>query len=66
MIDDSLPIPLPLSQEDREVFIKALFHLIRKARPYYVDGVFAGYIVPKREMERVRSKFNLMLEGMGK
>lgn len=55
----------PLSPEDREVFIKALFHLLRKARPHYVDGVFAGYIVPKRELERVRSKFNLILGGVG-
>ena len=64
MIESSPPVSLP--PEDREVFIKALFHLTRKARPYYADGVFAGYIVPKREFERVRAKFNLMLEGMSR
>lgn len=47
------PVPADLA--------RLLFHLVRKSRPYLVgSGDTAGYLVPRREFERVRTRVRLM------
>jgi hypothetical protein len=47
------PVPADLA--------RLIFHLVRKSRPYIVcSGDTAGYIVPRREFERLRTRARLM------
>jgi|GEM_PF-6949097 len=41
---------------DLQVLVKAAYHLTQKGRTQIRGGVHAGYVVPKREFDRVRSK----------
>lgn len=61
-IDPSLP-------EDVLVLIKAAYHLCKKAEPIFSNELTnpepIGYRVPRRELDRVRSKVNILAESGG-
>ena len=45
---------------------RLVFHLVRKSRPYIVgSGDTAGYIVPRREFERLKVRARLMAVPAG-
>ena len=46
----------PLTSE--ETMYKALHHMIHKARQHFVGGRPVGYVVPLREFNRVRNRYN--------
>ena len=56
----------PTLPEDVQVLIKAAFHLCKKATPihseYPIPPTVIGYKVPRRELDRVRSKVKHLTE----
>lgn len=62
-IDPDLP-------PDIQILIKAAYHLCKKADPIYSNDLNnpnpIGYRVPRRELDRVRSKVNALAERGGR
>ena len=51
-------IATPLT--DEELLHKTLHHMIHKAKQHFVGGRPVGYIVPIREFERTRTKYDII------